>query len=105
MADDIPRKMETSAASAAVIVDVVDWDLGHAKLIEDSLAAGGIAVAVAGNSLVDVVIVDLGIEHRFHAGFESELGVVNFAAGFDKFSHAYAKDVAWLIALDDHLGG
>lgn len=40
MADDIARKMQTSRSSRAVVVDVVDWDLGHAELVEDSLSAG-----------------------------------------------------------------
>jgi hypothetical protein len=55
--------------------------------------------------LVYIVVVDLCVEHGFDACFESELGVVDFSAGLDEFGHAYAEDVAWLIALDDHGGG
>jgi hypothetical protein len=55
--------------------------------------------------LVHVVVVDLRIQHGFDAGFETELGVVDFSAGFDEFGHAHAEDVAWLVALDDHGGG
>jgi hypothetical protein len=76
--------------------------LGHAELVEYSLAAGGVAVAVAGYALVDVVVVDLGIEHGFDAGFEAELGVVDFSSGLDELGHAHAEDVAWFVTFDNH---
>ena len=90
MTDYISRQVEAGGAGGAVIVDVVDGYLGHAELVEDSLAAGGVAVAVAGDALVDVVVVDLCIKHGFDASFETELGVVDFASGLDEFGHAYA---------------
>jgi len=105
MTDYISRQVEAGGAGGAVIVDVVDGYLGHAELVEYSLAAGGVAVAVAGNALVHVVVVDLCIQHGFDAGFEAELCVVDFPARFDEFGHAYAEDVTWLVALDDHGGG
>ncbi len=49
----------------------------HAKLVEDALAAGRVAIAVACDTLVDVVIVDLGIEESFDPGFEAEFVVVD----------------------------
>jgi hypothetical protein len=103
--DYISRQVETGGAGGAVIIDVVDGDLGHAELVEYSLPAGRVAVAVASNALVHIVVVDLCVQHGFDAGFEAELCVVDFPARFDEFGHAYAEDVAWLVALDDHNGG
>jgi hypothetical protein len=97
--------MKSRRASRAVIVDVVNRDLCHAELIEYSLATGGIAVAVAGYTLVYIVVVDLRIQHGFDARLKTKLGVIDFSARFDELGHAYAEDVAWLVALDDHGGG
>jgi hypothetical protein len=105
MADNISCQVQSSGTSTAVIVDVVNWDLGHAKLVEDSLTASGIAVAVACDTLVDIVVVDLGVEHGLDTSFETELSVVDLASGLDELGHAHAEDVAWLIALDNHCGG
>lgn len=69
--------MQPCRAGGAIIVDIVDGDLRHAELVKDSLATGGVAVAVAGDALVDIVVVDLGIEESFDAGFEAEFGVVD----------------------------
>ena len=82
--------MEASSTGWAVVIYVVDGYFGHAELVEYSLATGGVAVAVAGDALVDVVVVDLCIKHGFDASFETELGVVDFASGLDEFGHAYA---------------
>ena len=49
----------------------------HAELVEDALTAGRVAVTVAGNALVNIVVVDLSIEEGFDAGFEAEFGVVD----------------------------
>ncbi|KAK1841186.1 hypothetical protein CCHR01_16172 [Colletotrichum chrysophilum] len=85
---------EAGAAGGAVVVDVVDGDGGHAELVEDALAAGAVAIAVAGDALVDVVVVDLGVEHGLDAGLEAQLRVVDLAAGLDELCHADAEDVA-----------
>ena len=105
MGDNIAGQVQTSGASTAIVVDVVNWDLGHSKLVEDSLAAGGVAIAIACNALIDIVVVDLGIEHSFDTSFESELSVVNLSSWLDELGHAHAEDVAWLVAFDDHFGG
>jgi len=97
--------MQTSGTSTAVVVHVVNWDLGHAKLVEDSLTTGGVAVAVACNSLIDIVVVDLGIEHSLDTSFESKLGIINLSSGLDELGHPHAEDVAWLVAFDNHFDG
>ena len=55
--------------------------------------------------MVYVVVIDLGVQHGFDTCFEAQLRIVDFAPGFDELGHAYAEDVAWLVALDDHGGG
>jgi len=105
MADNISCHVQSRGSCTAVVVDIVNWDLGHAELVEDSLTAGRIAVAVACDALVDIVVVDLSIQHGLDTSFETELSVVDLASGLNKLGHAHAEDVAWLIALDNHCGG
>lgn len=57
--------VEARGAGRAIIVDVVYGDGGHAELVEYALAAGRVAIAVACYALVDIVIVDLGVEEGF----------------------------------------
>jgi len=52
--------------------------LRHAELIKNALAAGRIAIAVAGDALIDFIVVDLSVEERFDAGFEAQFGVVDY---------------------------
>ena len=102
----VAAHVQTSRASRAVVVHVVDGDLGHAELVEHTLAAGGVAIAVASDTLVNIVVVDLGIEHSLDTSLETELSVVDLAAGLDELGHAHAEHVAWLrCLLVDHFGG
>ena len=106
MRDHVAAHIQTSRASRAVVVYVVDGDLGHAELVEHTLAAGGVAIAVAGDTLINVVVVDLSIQHSLDTGLETELSVVDLAAGLDELGHAHAEHVAWLCCLlVDHFGG
>ena len=77
MTDHVPCHVQPCRAGGAIVVGIVDWDLCHTELVEDALAAGGVAVAVAGDALVDIVVVNLGIEEGFDAGFEAEFRVVD----------------------------
>jgi hypothetical protein len=104
MRNHIPTHEEARRAGRTVVVDVVYGDTRHAELVEDALAACRVAVAVACYALVDVVVVDVGVEHGFDAGFEAEFGVVDFAARFYELGHAYAEDVDGLF-LANHGGG
>lgn len=106
MTDHIPRHVQPCRACGAVVVDIVDGDLRHAELVEDALTAGRVTVAVTGDALVDIIIVDLGVEEGFDAGFEAELSIINcgdvrraegyggikftFASGFDELGETYA---------------
>jgi hypothetical protein len=92
MGDNVACQMQTSGTSTAVVVDIVNWDLGHAELVEDSLTAGGVAVAVAGDALINIVVADVRIEESFDTSFKSELGVIDFASWLDKLGHANAED-------------
>lgn len=60
--------MEAGRASTAVVIDIIYRDGGHAKLVENALAACGVAIAVASYTLVDVVVVDMRVEEGFDAG-------------------------------------
>lgn len=84
---------QSRGAGGAVVVDVDNGDLGHAELVKDALAAGRVAVAVAGEALLDVVVADLRVEHGLDAGLEAQLRVVDLAAGLDELGHAHAQDV------------
>lgn len=77
MANHSPCQMQTRRAGAAVIVDIIDWDLGHPKLVEDTLTTGRIAIAVACDTLLNIVVIDLGVKERFDASFETEFSVVD----------------------------
>jgi len=102
MANDISSHMQACRTGRTVVVDVVDWDLGHAKLVENSLAAGGVSVAVACHTLVDIVVIDLSIKHSLDTSLETKFGVINLASGLDELGHAHAENVAWLVAFDNH---
>ena len=77
MADHVPRYVQPRRAGSTIVVDIIDGNLGHAELIEDALAIGGITVAVAGDALVNIVIVDLGIKESFDVGFEAKFSVLD----------------------------
>ena len=77
MADHRSCHMQTRRAGAAIIVDIVDRNLCHAELIEDALAAGRVAIAIASNALINIVIVDLRVKKGLDAGFEAKFGIVN----------------------------
>ena len=85
-----PRKVQARASGAAVVVDIVDGYSRHAKLVEDTLTAGTIAIAVACNSLVNVVIVDVCVHQGLDTSFVSELCVVDFATRLEELGHANA---------------
>ena len=72
-------------------------------MVEDTLAARGIAVAIAGDTLVDFVVRNMGIQHSFDAGFEAELSVVDLSAGLDEPGHAHAENIGWS-GVADHDG-
>ena len=99
-----PGQLQTRAARCTGIVRVVDGDVGHAELIEDALAGGGVAIAVAGDAGLDVVVGDVGVEKGFGAGFEAEFGVGAEVAGFDELGEADAEDVGVLLEGHDGLG-
>lgn len=71
----------------------MERERGSTKLVEDALAAGGVAVGVAGKTSVNGVVVDAGVDEGFNAGFKAELGVVDFVAGLDELCHSDAEDV------------
>lgn len=93
---------ETGRTGGAVVVDVVDGDLGETELVEDALAAGTITVDVASNTLVDIIVSDLRVEHGLDAGLVAQLIVVDLATGLDELGHAHAQDVGGASLFLDH---
>ena len=69
--DQLSRQVQTRRAGGAGVVGVVDRDPGHAELVENALAGGRVAVAVAGHAGIDLVVVDVCIEQGFGAGFKA----------------------------------
>ena len=63
--------MKTRRSSGAVVIDIVYRNLCHAELVENTLTAGTVAIAVACNGLLDIIVVDLGIQESFDTGFEA----------------------------------
>ena len=47
-------------------------------MIEHALSAGRITEAVARDSLIDIIVVDLCVEKGLDAGFEAQLRVINY---------------------------
>ncbi|MCY1295371.1 hypothetical protein D9M70_447090 [compost metagenome] len=60
----LAREEECRRAGGAVVVDVHDRDPGHADVIQGLLAAGGIAVHVAGIGLLHLGVVQAGLGQR-----------------------------------------
>lgn len=103
VSNGVPSHRKAGRASRAVIIDVEDGDLGHAELVEDALATCRIPVAVARDTLLDVVVVDMRVEHGFNTSFEAELRIVDFAAGLDELGHAHTEHVHGLLLFGGHL--
>ena len=77
--------MKASRTRATVVVDVVDGNLGHAELVEDTLAAGRITVDVAGDAMLDIVIVDVCVKPCCVSktyGYESTIACLIYHVAF-----------------------
>jgi hypothetical protein len=71
----------------------------HSELVEDPLAACCIAVAVARNSGLDIIIVDLSIQHSLDAGLIPHLRICTLLSRFDELGQTYAQDVGGNVVL------
>lgn len=95
MAHKIPRHRQPRRRRRTVIVLIIYRNARHAELIEDALAARAVAVAVACDAHLDIVVRDVRVKEGFDAGLVAELGVFDFTAGFGEFRHTDAEDVGW----------
>jgi hypothetical protein len=102
VANHVSCNVQACRTCRAVVIHIKDWNLCHAKLVEDTLPAGRVSVAVACDTLIHVVVVDVSVQHRLHTGFETKFCVVDFAAWFDKLGHTDAEHIAWLRSLLFH---
>merc|ERR1712070_1236928 len=57
--DHSPAEMKASGARGAIVVHIVDWNLGHSELVEHSLATGRVSVAITCNARVHFIVVHL----------------------------------------------
>jgi hypothetical protein len=73
-------------------------------LIEDALSACRVSVTITCNALVNLVVVDVRVEHGLDTSFETKLRIIDLSAGLDELGHAYTKDIDGLL-LADHDGG
>lgn len=80
----IPAHVQTGGSSGAVVIDIVDGNASHTELVKYTLSACRVAVAIACNALVNIVVVDVGIEHGLDTGFEAKLRVVYLSTGLDE---------------------
>ncbi|MDT4847932.1 hypothetical protein FQZ97_820090 [compost metagenome] len=87
---------ERRGTAAAVVVDVDHRDAGQAHFIERRLAAGGVAVDVAGIGLLHQLVVDAGILQRQADGFGTHLDIGTALAGLGKRDHADTGNVDFL---------
>jgi hypothetical protein len=91
--------MKTGRSSSTRIIRIVDRDAVHPELIKDTLAAGGVAIAVAGDAGLHVVVCDLGIEHRLDTRFVPELRILACSTRLDELRQANAQDVRGSVAF------
>lgn len=75
---------------------------GHAELVENSLPRRRIAIAVACNTSLDVVVVDLRVQHCFHTSLIAHFGVAPLGAWLDEFGQADAQHVRRDVVLGRH---
>jgi len=93
MGDQGATHGQTGGSRRTIVVNIVDGDRGQSELIENPLATGAVAVNIACNTLVNIVVVDVGVQHGLDTGFEAQLMVVDLATGLDEFGHTNAQDV------------
>src|SRR5581483_1195884 len=82
-----------AGARRAVVVDVDDRDAGEAELVDGLLTGGGVAVAVGGDGLLDLGVIDARVVERLRPRLLHHVGVVPLApAGLLELGHADADD-------------
>ncbi|MNP20300.1 hypothetical protein D3C76_1128660 [compost metagenome] len=92
----LARQEQRGGAAGAVVVDVDHRDTGHAHFIQGGLAAGGIAIDVAGIGLLDQLEVQAGILQRQAHGLGAHLDIGLAGAGLGERDHANANDIGFL---------
>ena len=66
------------------------------KAIENTLAACAVAIYIASNALLDLIIVDSRIQKSFDTGLEAQIGIVDESSRLDEFGKTHADDVYFL---------
>ncbi|MNP17545.1 hypothetical protein D3C76_1099810 [compost metagenome] len=81
-------QIEGTGSRRAVIVDVDHGYAAHADFIERSLAAGGVAIDVSGVSLLDQVVIQIGVLQGLTNGAGPHFDIGSAGARFDERNHA-----------------
>jgi hypothetical protein len=90
--DRLARQEQGCRAGRAVVVDVDDRDAGHADAIQRLLAAGRVAIHVAGIGLLDVTVIDAGVLQGRARCFRRHDVVRRARARLGEGDHAHARD-------------
>jgi len=95
--DRLRTEHQRGAAGGAVVVDVEHRDAGEAELVDRALAAGRIAVHVAGVRLLHLIEGDLRVGERGLAGLRRHHVILLALAGLGEGDHPDADDIyfAW----------
>jgi hypothetical protein len=75
---------------------------GHAKLIENPLAARSVTVTETSNSRLNIIVIDLCIQHCFYARLVTHLRICARLSGLDEFGEPNAEDIGWNIVFWRH---
>ena len=89
-------------AGRAVVVDVVYGDGSHAELVENALAAGGVAIAIACYALVDIVVIDLGVKEGFDTGLCNDFSISRIVRGLHERLESKQHSSRFWVKLDSN---
>lgn len=92
--DRVLGHRQAGRSRGAIVILVIDGDSSHAKLVEDSLTAGTIAVAIACHPHVHVIVVDMSIQHGLDASLVPKFGVIDFASRLEEFGQPNPQHIS-----------
>lgn len=92
MRPEIKLRQMTTISPASGAIAATDLQ-ATSRLFLGIRTTRAVAITIACDASFDVVVVDLGVEERFDASFEPQLGIIDFAARFDELGHAHAEHV------------
>ncbi|MNP15760.1 hypothetical protein D3C76_1081300 [compost metagenome] len=94
--DSLASQEQGAGAGGAIVVDVDDRDTAHTHFVQGSLTAGGVAIDVAGVSLLYQVVVQTGIFQGQANGLGAHFDIGAAGARLDELDHADAGNIGFL---------